>query len=129
MRARVVTVVYAVLLAAWFLSEEKQINLYSQGVYDVLHSAPVEFGFVVSAVLVGVVVGRAWVLLALIGPLLLLTYLQLTGYLSPWNDGASPLSLANIVRMIWIGLFLLLGVGIQWARNSASIRRTGTDPN
>lgn len=63
------------------------------------------------AVGVGFFVRRSWVLLALVGPLLSLGYLQATGCISPGDDGADPLlSPPGISTFIWFGLLLLLGV-------------------
>ena len=71
MKIRVaLTVFYAALFGAWFYADQKQIDLYSQDVYDFLHSTVFGVAFALAlSVLVGWLVGRWWVLAALIGPL------------------------------------------------------------
>ena len=122
MQARILTTAYALLLGAWYYSEQKQGDLYSQGVYDFLHSTGFGIAFVVAGLLVGFAVGRWWVVAALLGPLLTLGYLQVTGYVSPWHDGASPLSIPTIAQMFWSALFLVMGVGLRrlWVSRIAS---------
>jgi hypothetical protein len=114
MRVKIVVVGEAVLLGAWFYADQKQGDLYSQGVYDFLYSWPVSLALVGSAVAVGFTVGRWWAFLSLIGPLLSLGYLQVTGYISPWHDGIAPLwSLPTLAGFIWFGLYLFLGLGMR----------------
>jgi hypothetical protein len=109
-----VTAAWATVGAVGAYAEQKQIDLYSQGTYDFLHALPVELTFLVCTVAVGFVVGRWWVTVALIGPLLSLGYLQVTGYISPWHDGVAPLlSLPALADFVWFALLLLLGVGIR----------------
>lgn len=115
MRVRLaLTAVYGALLGTWFYADQKQIDLYSQGVYDVLHSTAFGFTFALAfPILVGWLVGRWWVLGALIGPLASLGYLQASGYVSPWHDGAPPLGFPGWFGLFFLGALLLLGVGIR----------------
>lgn len=113
--------VYGVCLAAWFYLEQKQLDIYSQGVYDFLHSAAFTVGFVVLLpLLVGWLVGRLWALAVLAGPFASLSYLQLTGYVSPWHDGSPPLGMSTLAVLLRSGALLLLGValhaGFTWRR-------------
>lgn len=117
------TTAYAVLLGAWAYADQKQLDLYSQGTYEVLHSLTSELAFLGLGALVGFVVRRAWALLALVGPLLSLGYLQVTGYVSPWHDGTDPLlSPPGISFFIWFGVLLSIGIGlgILWERKAAA---------
>lgn len=118
MGARLLTGAYAVFLGAWVYLEQKQIDLYSQGTYDFLHALPVQLALVALPVLVGFFVGRWWAIASLAGPLFALSYLQIVGYVSPWHDGWSPLSLPTVVGMLFFALLLLLGVGLRsfWNR-------------
>ena len=86
---------------------------YAGGVWETLHASDLFlFAVMALAVVTGIVVRRIWVLLALLGPLLALAYLQASGYVSEWHDGSPPLGLPNIVQLIWFGLLLLLGLGV-----------------
>ncbi len=111
-----VTAAWAAVGAVGAYAEQKQIDLYSQGTYDFLHAFPVELALLACTVAVGFVVGRWWVTFALIGPLLSLGYLQVTGYVSPWHDGVAPLlSLPTLAGFVWSALLLLWGVGMRQA--------------
>ena len=128
MRVRILlTIGYAAALGAWAYAEQKQGDLYSQGTYDALHSPAFELTFIVGLpILVGIVVRRAWVLLALVGPRLSLGYLQVSGYISPWHDGVDPLlSLPSFSIYTWLSLPLGLGVwlGRMRERWAAVLRR------
>ncbi len=71
------------------------------------------------ALLIGFLVRRVWVLLALVGPLLSLGYLQVSGYISPWHDGTDPLlSPPGVSLFFWFGILLSIGIGIGllWER-------------
>jgi hypothetical protein len=113
--ARVALVVgYGACSAAWAYADQKQIDLYSQGVYDFLHSPVISVGFLLLLpVFVGWLIGRLWVLVALIGPLSTLGYLQATGYVSPWHDGSPPLGVPSLVILSLSGGLLLLGVVLR----------------
>lgn len=93
MRLRILlTVTYAAALGVWAYAEQKQVDLYSQGTYDLLHSPGFQLSFLLALpIVVGFAVRRAWAFLALAGPLLSLGYLQVTGYVSPWHDGVARL--------------------------------------
>jgi hypothetical protein len=102
---------YGTCSAAWFYADQKQIDLYSQGVYDFLHGTAFSVGFLLLLpILVGWLVGRPWVLAALIGPLATLGYLQVTGYVSPWHDGSPPLGIPSLSGLFLSGVLLLFGV-------------------
>lgn len=127
MRLRIgLTVAYGIALGIYAYTAEKYE--WSDGVFEDLHSSS---HFYLSLILLGLVVGfavrRLWVMLALLGPLLALGYLQVSGYVSPWNDGNAPLlSPPGISLFFWFGIPLLIGVGagrLQGIRNSARIGR------
>ncbi len=115
MKARVaLTVIYGVVLGAWFYVDQKQIDIYAQGTYDLLHNTV--FGiafFIILPIAVGWIVARWWALGALLGPLASLGYLQASGYISPWHDGAPPLGFPSWFGLFLLGALLLLGVGIR----------------
>jgi hypothetical protein len=48
-----------------------------------------------------------------LGGLLPLAYLQETGYLGHGFDGADPIAPSSVSELVWLGLALLLGVGIR----------------
>jgi hypothetical protein len=105
---------YGACSAAWAYADQKQIDLYSQGIYDFLHSTVISVGFLLLLpVFVGWLVGRPWVLAALIGPLATLGYMQATGYVSPWHDGSPPLGVPSLVILFLSGGLLLLGVVLR----------------
>lgn len=112
------TVAYGIFLGAWAYTDQKG----SGGVFSDLHrSVPFEIFVLVLAVVVGFAVRRWWVLLALLGPLVALGYLQITGYVSSEHDGNQPLlSPPGISLFFWYGAALLLGVGLSRAYGSAS---------
>jgi hypothetical protein len=87
MRLRIYLAVYAVVLGLWTFADQKSLNLFA--------------------------VGRWWVLASLIGGLLPLVYLQETGYLGHGFDGADPIAPSSVSELVWLGLALLLGVGIR----------------
>jgi hypothetical protein len=121
MRARIlITLVYAIALGVWAYGEKKE------GAF--LNTDAAALCALLLAVGVGISARRSWVLLALAGPLLSLGYLQATGYVSPDEDGASPLlSPPGISTFIWFGLLLLLGVwlGNIWERRRGRKVPTG----
>jgi hypothetical protein len=124
MRLRLVlTIAYGAFLGAWAYTDQKS----SGGLFGDLHgSIPFEISVLVFAIVVGFVVKRAWVLLALLGPLLTLGYLQVTGYVSPEHDGTAPLlSPPGISFFLWFGLALLIGVGVGRLQGNFSSTRTG----
>jgi hypothetical protein len=105
---------YGACSAAWAYADQKQIDLYSQGVYSFLHSTVISVGFLLLLpVFVGWMVGHFWVLAALIGPVATLGYLQATGYVSPWHDGSPPLGVPSLVILSLSGGLLLLGVVLR----------------
>lgn len=97
MRLRIyLTVAYAVVLGLWTFADQKSVGL-SPG----FHNDLVVLGFVALTVLVGIAVGRWWVLVSLIGGLLPLIYLQESGYLGHGFDGADQSRRA--ASLIWSG--------------------------
>ena len=109
MRLRIyLTVAYAVVLGLWTFADQKSVGL-SPG----FHNDLVVLGFVALTALVGIAVGRWWVLVSLIGGLLPLIYLQESGYLGHGFDGADPIAPSSISDLVWYGVFLLLGVGVR----------------
>jgi hypothetical protein len=124
MRLRIaLTVAYGVFLGAWAYTDEKSPG----GLFGDLHSSTTfELLVLVLAVVVGFAVRRTWALFALLGPLLALGYLQVTGYISPEHDGAAPLlSPPGIAFFVWFGLALLIGVGLGRLQGIASSAKTG----
>lgn len=102
---RYVVLAYAVVSGIWIYGEKRG---------DVIVGRDVGGAVVLAlAVGVGAIVGRWWVLLALIGPLLALGYLQAIGYVSASDDGADPLfSAPGVSVILWLGALILVGVGI-----------------
>ncbi len=79
-------------------------------------------------VLTGVLVGRWWSLLALLGPLLSLGYLQAIGFRELNHDGVDPLlSAPGISKFFWLALPLLIGIAIHlgWRHWRASRDQPG----
>ena len=111
MRLRLaVTVALALLLGAWAYLDEWT---YQQGgsLATAVDSAPVVVAIFVITILAGALVGRAWVLLALLGPIASLAYLESTGHRGP--DGISPLTSApGIFLLVWLALLLALGIAL-----------------
>ncbi len=114
MRVRIaVTTAYGLLLGLWAYAEQKQIDAYSQGTYEFLHSTGFRVVFALALPLVvGVVVGRWWVLASLLGPLAVLTYLQISGYVSPWHDGVPPLGLISLISLFVSAVPLAIGASL-----------------
>jgi hypothetical protein len=69
----------------------------------------------VACVVVGALIARATVLLALVPPLALLVCLELAGYTSSHQDGVAPLSFRSLflfaIFAVCIALGILLGMG------------------
>jgi hypothetical protein len=125
MRLRIfLTVACAITLGVWAYTDQKY--RYSGGLFEDLHASGLFILSVLAfAVATGFVVRRVWALLALLGPLLALGYLQATGYVSPWNDGNPPLlSLPSLSSFFWFGLMLLLGWALRrlWDRGQPALR-------
>jgi hypothetical protein len=108
-----VVAAYGLIAAAWAYAGQRQIDL-STAAYDLTHDTFAVISFVLVSILTGLAVGRLWVLLALLGPLLTLGCMQATGYISPWHDGAEPLtSFSGIASLAWLTILLLAGVGLS----------------
>jgi hypothetical protein len=104
------TTVFGLLLGAWAYfaawSYERPGSL-----HGTLDGPLVPSALMLLAILVGFLVTRPWVLLALIGPIASLAYLQSTGKRGP--DGISPLtSPPGIFGIVWFALLLALGLGL-----------------
>jgi hypothetical protein len=117
------TTTYGAFLGIWVYTDQKN----SGGLFGDLHSSiPFELLVLGLAIAVGFAVRRVWALLALLGPLLTLGYLQVTGYISPWHDGTAPLlSPPGISFFFWFGAALLIGVGLGRLQGIASSAWTG----
>jgi hypothetical protein len=117
------TVAYGAFLGVWVYTDQKSPG----GLFGDLHSSvPFELLVLVLAVVVGFAVRRVWVLLALLGPLFALGYLQVTGYISSEHDGAAPLlSPPGIAFFLWFGTLLLIGVGLGRLQGIVSSTKTG----
>jgi hypothetical protein len=114
----------AIALGVWAYTDQK--HRYSGGVFEGLHdSALFLLSTAILTVVTGIAVCRWWALLALLGPLFALGYLQVSGYISPWDDGTAPLlSPPGISRFVWFGLLLLAGMGLRhlWDLGRLSLR-------
>ncbi|HWA55552.1 MAG TPA: hypothetical protein VG816_15390 [Solirubrobacterales bacterium] len=79
----------------------------------------VMLGLMGFGLITGIVVGRTWSLLALLGPLVSLGYLQVIGFRELDHDGVDPLlSPPGIGKLVWLGLVILIGIAIRagWDR-------------
>jgi hypothetical protein len=110
------TIAYGLMLGVWAYTDQKA----SGAVFGDLHnSVPFELFVLLLGIAVGFAVGRAWALLALLGPLIPLAILEADGFVSPSHDGTEPLfSPPGISLFVWYGLMLLLGIGLRrgWER-------------
>jgi hypothetical protein len=111
MKRRVATATaFGLLLGAWAYYAEWSYER-PGSLHATLDDPLVLSALMLLAVLLGFLVARPWVLLALIGPIASLAYLQSTGKRGP--DGISPLtSPPGIFRIIWFALLLALGLGL-----------------
>ena len=75
------------------------------------------FGYLAMLILVPLIVGRWWVLVALAGWLIASVALQLTGHMSHGFDGHEEAlsDLSIIVGLVIFGLFMVILVGIRKA--------------
>ncbi len=72
---------------------------------------------------------RWWALLVLIGALPPLLYLQLTGFISEWDDGNPPLGEIQVLRLALLVFPILLGMGLGEVWDEIRrIRRRGSGP-
>jgi hypothetical protein len=98
------------------------------GVNDVL-AVPLVIVALVSLLLVPLIVGRWWVVGALVGPGLSLLIMQLTGVAVRLDDGTGPaINYRTIFFLIVVGLVMLLLVGLRFLfddvrRSRADVRR------
>ena len=91
-------------IAEWSYQQEGSLHATLTGVEVVVP-------LLVLTILAGALVGRFWVLFALLGPIASLGYLQSTGHIGP--DGISPLtSPPGIAHIVWLGVMLLLGLAV-----------------
>lgn len=104
------TTAFGLLLGAWAYFAEWSYER-PGSLHGTLHDPLVASALMLLTILVGFLVARPWVLLALIGPITSLAYLQSTGKRGP--DGVSPLtSPPGIFLLIWFALLLALGLGL-----------------
>lgn len=76
-------------------------------------------------VLVPLVVGRWWVVAALTGPLVALVTLQVTGHeVLQFESSSPPLNPVSFIWMLFLGLVLLILVGVRRAFDLWHRRRT-----
>lgn len=116
MRPRILlTIACALVLGVYAYTGQKYE--YSGGLFEDLHASDLVYlSLVALTFLTGLIVRRVWVLLALLGPLVSLGYLQATGFVSEWHDGTAPLlSPPGISFFFWFGLPLLLGLAVGYA--------------
>lgn len=94
-----------------------------------LSTPPVSVTVLALGLVVGFLVRRAWMWLSLIGPLLGLGYLEVTGFVGSGDWAREPLlSPPGILVFIGVGMVLLLGrvlgEGWDWLRAAARARRS-----
>jgi hypothetical protein len=113
MKARVIfTVACGLLLAAWSYVEWKQ-GIPADNFHAVIDSRVFKVGIVAAVVLAGFLVGRWWVVLAWVGPLVVLWSLQATGDFALGFDGATPTAFSTIFIESAFAMMMLLGVGLR----------------
>ncbi len=118
------TAVFGIALGTWAYLDMLGSEL-SQETYDLTHGELIVPGLMLLAVLTGFVARRSWVLLALLGPVASLGYLQTTGHRG--SDGIDPLTSApSIAFLFWFALLLLIGVGASRVWNDPLSRRRHT---
>lgn len=116
MRIRIITTLGGVIiLGLWIYGEEKG-NAFLAGTAGGLCA-------LAFALVIGALVGRWWVLFALIGPLAALGYLEVTGFVVEAGDWREPLfSPPGIATLVWLGAFLLLGTQLgkvsEWIKEA-----------
>jgi hypothetical protein len=121
-RARVRVVVgYGVLSGIWMYAATRGGSTLSTPTVSVI--------VLVLGLVVGFVVRRAWMLLSLIGPLVGLAYLEVTGFVGSGDWAREPLlSPPGVGVLIGVGMVLLLGralgEGWDWLRAAARARRS-----
>lgn len=126
MKRRVaITTAFGLLLGAWAYFAEWSYER-PGSLHGTLHDPLVVLALILLAILAGFLVARPWVLLALVGPIASLAYLQSTGKRGP--DGVSPLtSPPGIFQIIWFALLLALGLGLAslWRQFKGRRREQG----
>jgi hypothetical protein len=102
------TAALAILIGTWAYLAEWSYEQ-ADSLHAAMESLPVVLTLFALTFLGGLLVGRVWVLPALLGPIASLGYLESTGHIGP--DGISPLaSPPGIAQIIWFGVLLALGV-------------------
>ena len=110
------TVGFGLVLGTWAYLDDWSYDQ-AGSLHNTVNDPLVLLAMMVLAVLAGFLAGRSWVLLALLGPIASLAYLQSTGHKGP--DGISPLtSPPRIFGLIWFGLLLLAGITVSVLRSS-----------
>jgi hypothetical protein len=120
-----ITTSFGLLLGAWAYFAEWSYER-PGSLHGTLDDPLVLSTLMLLAILVGFLVARPWVLLALVGPIASLAYLQSTGKKGP--DGISPLtSPPGIFHIIWFALLVALGLGLAslWRQFKAWRRGQG----
>lgn len=85
----------------------------SGGVEEVVNSPAGVAVYLAFLILVPLIVGRWWVVCALVGRFAALAILQLTGHVVIDDGAADPLSLLSLIGLAVYGLFILALVGIR----------------
>jgi hypothetical protein len=120
-RVRVGVVVgYGILSGIWIYAAKRGGSTLSAPTVGVI--------VLVLGLVVGFVVRRAWILLSLVGSLLALGYLEVTGFVGSGDWAREPLlSPPGIFVFLGIGMILLLGravgEGSDWLRARTRARR------
>jgi hypothetical protein len=126
-KARIIfTAICGLALAAWSYVEWKQ-GIPSDNFHALRDSATFELGIVAAVILIGFFVGRWWVVLAWIGPLVVLGYLKATGDFALGFDGATPTSFSTIFIESAFAMMMLLGVGLRRTWDDFRSPPTGFD--
>src|SRR4029077_16266608 len=102
------TGVFGLCLGIWFWLDRQEPSPYA-----LVHSTPFQVPFLALIVIVPLVVGRWWVVLALAGPLAFLAYWQATGRHVYADGQAPPLNAESIAGFILLALWFLLLVGVR----------------
>jgi hypothetical protein len=105
------------LVAFWALATlGGQFDITLPGILnDLWYSAGRIVAIVSLGLVVGILVGRWWILLAAATPVAVYAGLQLAGHVAPWHDSGPPLTDFWVYGgLLWLALFYVvpLGVGV-----------------
>ncbi len=97
------TALYAVISGVSIYASHKEVS--------VLHADAAAVCVLVLGVAVGAYVRSWWMLLSLVGPLIALGYLEISGFVGTADDWAAEplLSPPGAFTFIWLGMTMLLG--------------------